>query len=110
MIPRFRASPMSDLPATRNVFFPLTVVFSSLFIVTILALVAVLFGDPRAPVALWLDRCASWLLGAEVAGILSAGLAALVVDRRQTLAIAQASLLSGLPSEGSHEQEPAAGD
>jgi hypothetical protein len=101
---------MSDPAATRNIFFPLTVLFSGLFVVTILALVAVLFGDPRAPAAVLLDRCASWLLGAEVAGILSAGLAALVVDRRQTLAIERAASLSGPSSEGSHEQEPAGGN
>jgi hypothetical protein len=98
---------MPDPAAPRNIFFPLTVVFSGLFVVTILALVAVLFGDPRAPIALLLDRCASWLLGVEVAGILTAGLAALVVDRRQTLAAQAVTAQSGSQSEGTNDQERA---
>ncbi|HTI50067.1 MAG TPA: hypothetical protein VL475_03920 [Planctomycetaceae bacterium] len=101
---------MRDPTPSRNIFFPLTIAFSSLFIVTILALVAVLFGDPHAPAALLLDRCASWLLGVEVAGILTAGLAALVVDRRQTLAAERTAALPGPQSEGSHEQEQAGGN
>ena len=58
---------------------------------TILALVASLLGDPRAPPAQWLDRHATWVLIAEVVATLAAGLLALVVDRRQTLAKEEAA-------------------
>lgn len=69
-----------------NPFFPLTILFGGMFIVTILALVASLLGDPRAPLAQLLDRHAGWLLIAEVVATLATGFLALVVDRRQTLA------------------------
>jgi hypothetical protein len=69
-----------------NPFFPLTILFGGMFIVTILALVASLLGDPRAPLAQLLDRHAGWLLVAEVVATLATGFLALVVDRRQTLA------------------------
>jgi hypothetical protein len=88
----------------RNVFFPLTVVFSFLFIVTILALfAATLFGDPRAPAAQLLDRFVGWILTGEVAGILLTGFAALVVDRRQTLAAQLDSVRNGRETESPHE-------
>lgn len=57
-----------------------------MFIVTILALVAGIFGDPQAPLAQLLDRHAGKLLGFEVVAILISGFLALVTDRRQTLA------------------------
>ncbi|MSR56589.1 MAG: hypothetical protein EXS05_02815 [Planctomycetaceae bacterium] len=77
---------MPDSAVPRNPFFPLTAFFGALFIVTILALVAGLFGDPQAPLAQVLDRHAGWLLTLEAAGLLLSGFLALVVDRRQTLA------------------------
>lgn len=76
---------MPDSPS-RNPFFPLTVLFSGMFIVTILALVAGIFGDPQAPLAQFLDRHAGKLLGFEVVAILISGFLALATDRRQTLA------------------------
>ncbi|MFN0054270.1 MAG: hypothetical protein ACKV0T_19005 [Planctomycetales bacterium] len=71
-------------PPDRNPFFPLTVFFGGLFIVTILALLAALFGDPEAPLARLFDRYAGWMLAGEVVGILVVGFLALMVDRRQS--------------------------
>jgi hypothetical protein len=76
---------MSDAPAPRNPFFPLAVFFSAAFIITILAFVASVFGDERAPLARLFDQYAGRLIAGEVAAILLTGFLALVVDRRQTL-------------------------
>ncbi|HEY2251762.1 MAG TPA: hypothetical protein VGH74_11900 [Planctomycetaceae bacterium] len=75
---------MSDPVHPRNPFFPLAVFASVLFIVTILALVAGVLGDSRAPLAQLLDRYAGRLLAGEVAAILITGFLAMFVDRRQT--------------------------
>lgn len=74
---------MSASPG-RNPFFPLAAISSALFIVTILALIASVFGDPQAPVAQLLDRYAGRLITCEVTLILLTGFLAMFVDRRQT--------------------------
>lgn len=89
---------------SRNPFFPLTVVFSGLFIVTILALIAALFGDGDAPAAQLLDRFGGWLLAGEVLGILLAGFLALVVDRGQIAAARPETSVPRPQAEGPHEQ------
>jgi hypothetical protein len=76
---------MPHEPRPRNPFFPLAVVCSGLFIVTILALLASVFGDPQAPLARLFDHLAGRLIAGEVAAILLTGFLALVVDRRQAL-------------------------
>jgi hypothetical protein len=76
---------MPDAPRPRNPFFQLAVFCSGLFIVTILALLASVFGDPQAPLARLLDRFAGRLIAGEVAAILLTGFLALSVDRRQAL-------------------------
>ncbi len=76
---------MSDAPARRNPFFPLAAFVSAVFIITILALVASVFGDERAPLARLFDQYAGRIIAGEVAAILVTGFLALFVDRRQTL-------------------------
>ena len=76
---------MSAPAPSRNLFFPLAALSSLLFIVTILALVASVFGDERAPLARLLDRYIGRILAVEVAAILITGFLAMFVDRRQTL-------------------------
>jgi hypothetical protein len=76
---------MPDPARPRNLFFPLAAFSSVLFIVTILALVAGVFGDERAPLSQLLDRYAGRLIVGEVAAILINGFLALFVDRRQTI-------------------------
>ena len=75
---------MPDPARPRNLFFPLAALASVVFIVTILALVASVLGDSRAPLAKLLDRYAGRLIAVEVAAILVTGFLAMFVDRRQT--------------------------
>ncbi len=74
----------SPEPAARNPFFPLVLISTSIFILTILAMVAVIFSDPNAPVVRFFDAHATRLIIAEVVVILIVGFLALVVDRLQT--------------------------
>ena len=61
------------------------VLFSAaVFVFTILAMVAVMFSDPRAPVAQFFDAHAGRLIAAEVIVTLLVGFLALAVDRLQT--------------------------
>ena len=76
----------------RNPFFLLTAVLAAIFVVTNLALVAAMLGDPLAPVAQLLDRHGTTLIVIEVAAILIAGLLALIVDRAQTLRVQRTEL------------------
>jgi hypothetical protein len=76
---------MSESRAPRNPFFPLAAFCSALFIVTILAMLASVFGDERAPLARLFDQYAGRLITGEVAATLLTGFLALLVDRRQAL-------------------------
>lgn len=83
-------SPQSEptpqpLPKRASVLFQLTAMSAVLFIVTVLALVATVFGDPSAPAARKLNQNAGKLIAIEVAATLLLGLAAMTQDRRQTL-------------------------
>ena len=80
-----RNPPKTQPDAKRNPFFPMVLFSASLFVLTILAMVAVIFSDPNAPAAKFLNAHASRLIAAEVIVTLVLGLLALVVDRRQTL-------------------------
>ena len=55
------------------------------FVITIFALIAILFGDPAAPVAKWLDQNGMRLIVGEMCSILVTGALAMTVDRRQAL-------------------------
>ena len=76
---------MSDSPERPNLFFRLTTLAGAAFVVTILSLVAALFGDPQAPPARFLNAHGTTVIGWEVAVILFLGLLAMTVDRRQIL-------------------------
>lgn len=71
-----------------NLLFRLAAVLSGLFVITILALVASILGDPAAPVAQFLERQGGRLLLAEVAGILVTGICAMFWDRWRSLSAA----------------------
>ncbi len=73
-----------------TLFFRLVVPATSVFVMTILALIAVLFGDERAPLARLLNRQGNTLLVLEFVAILVLSLLALVLDRRQILKDQQA--------------------
>lgn len=76
---------MMPVSRARNPFFRLVVLATVAFVVTILALVAAMLGDPAAPVNRLLDRYGGVLLAGEVVTIGLAGLLALVLDRWQTV-------------------------
>jgi hypothetical protein len=57
---------------------------TTLFIVTVLAMIATVFADPAAPLNVWLNRYGAVLLGVEVVLIVLSSLAAMAWDQRQT--------------------------
>lgn len=77
--------PPAEPPKRASPLFRATAVAAFAFVVTILALIATVFGNSRSPVAGWLNRNAGVLLAAEVAAILSFGFAAMAQDRKQAL-------------------------
>lgn len=76
---------MSDRADSSNLLFRLVAAAGALFVLTVLALVAVPFGDQNAPVARWLNGYGGRLIVGEVALILGLGLLAMWVDRRRTI-------------------------
>lgn len=65
-----------------NIFFRLAAGLVALFVVTIFALIATMFGDPAAPVAKLLDRYGMQLIVGEMFAILIVGTLAMTIDRR----------------------------
>ena len=78
-----------------TLFFRLVVPATSVFVITILALIAVLFGDERAPLPRLLNRHGNTLLLVEFAAILVLSVLAMVLDRRQILRDQQLQAESG---------------
>jgi hypothetical protein len=68
-------------PAPMGFFFRAAIVVGAVFVVTILALVAVVFGDPQAPPVRFLNAHGGRLVAAEVVLLLAAVLAAMIQDR-----------------------------
>ena len=68
-----------------SLLFRLVVPAVVVFIGTILVMIAVLFGDPRAPVVGWIDQNTGWLLTVEFIVIIALALLAMTVDRIVTL-------------------------
>ena len=68
-----------------SLLFKLVVPATAVFAITVLALIAVVFSDPRAPVAKFLDRHGDTLLLAEFVVVIVLSLLAMTVDRIQTL-------------------------
>lgn len=78
-------SPTTDPPKRASLLFRLAAFAGIAFVITILALIATVFGDPRSPAAMWFNRNAGTLLAVEVAAILLLGFAAMAQDRQQAL-------------------------
>lgn len=57
----------------------------AVFILIILAMIASIFGDPRAPVTQWLDRHGGTLLMVTFSATMVLALLAMTVDRIRTL-------------------------
>ena len=74
--------------------FHLAAFATTVFIITILAMVAMLMGDPVAPANLWFNEHGSTVLIVEVSAIVLLGLAAMTADRRETLRAQQSTELA----------------
>lgn len=68
-----------------SLLFKLVVPSTAIFAITVLSLIAVVFSDPRAPVAQFLDRHGNSLLMAEFVVVMVLSVLAMAVDRIQTL-------------------------
>ncbi|MFM9965019.1 MAG: hypothetical protein ACKV2Q_27785 [Planctomycetaceae bacterium] len=77
--------PATEPPNRASLLFRLTALAGIAFVITIFALIALVFGDPRSPAAMWFNRNAGALLAVEVAAILVLGFAAMAQDRQQAL-------------------------
>ena len=68
-----------------RVLFFLTAAVATAFVITILAMISMMLGEPTAPVNLWFEQHGGTLMLVEVVGIVLFGLAAMTADRRETL-------------------------
>lgn len=68
-----------------SLLFQLLIPSTAIFIITILSLIAVLFSDQRAPVAIFLNKHGNSLLAAEFVAVMLLSFLAMAVDRMQTL-------------------------
>ena len=73
-------------PGSRpSLLFQLVIPATAVFVVTILSLIAIVFSDPRAPVAQWLHVHGNTLLIGEFVVVIILSILAMVMDRIQTL-------------------------
>jgi hypothetical protein len=94
-----------------NIFFQLAVAAGVLFILTVFALTAMIFSNPRAPLSKFLDDHGETLIAVEVAATLAFGFCAMALDRRQTLRQTgkhadDPADDSGISSDGNLDSEP----
>lgn len=68
-----------------SLLFQLVIPATAVFVITILSLIAVVFSDPRAPVAQWLNQHGNKLLMVEFVVVIILSILAMAVDRIQTL-------------------------
>lgn len=68
-----------------SLLFRLVIPATSVFIITILSMIAVIFSDERAPVARFLNRHGNRLLLIEFIVVLVLGVLAMIIDRRKIL-------------------------
>ena len=68
-----------------RVLFFLTAAVTTAFVITILAMISMMLGEPTAPVNLWFEKHGGTLMLVEVIGIVLFGFAAMTADRRETL-------------------------
>ena len=71
--------------APASLLFKLIVPATAVFIVTVMSLIAVVFSDPRAPVAKFLNTYGTTLLVVEFLAVIGLSLLAMTVDRIRTL-------------------------
>jgi hypothetical protein len=67
-----------------RILFQLTALSTTVFVITILSMVAMMLGDPAAPINIWFNRHGTVVLLTEVAAVVILGLAAMNADQRET--------------------------
>ncbi len=85
MEPEQTESRPESSPKRASILFQLTAFSSVLFIMTVLAMIATVFGDQSAPAAKHFNRHVGKVIAIEVGATLLLGFAAMTQDRRQTL-------------------------
>ena len=92
---------------SKNLFF-LTAAVTTLFVITVLAMVAMLVGDPDAPANVWFNSHGGTVLTIEVLLIGGLGMAAIIADRRETIneARQQSQKTASANLENRHEKPP----
>ena len=71
--------------SSASLLFRLVVPACAVFILTILVMIASIFGNPRAPLTQWLERHIGTLLTVEFFATMATVLLAMTVDRVRTL-------------------------
>jgi len=69
--------------APPNLFFRLVLIFGSIFCVTVMSMIASLFGNPQAPPNKFFHNYGGWMIAIETALVLAIGFIALMIDRRR---------------------------
>jgi hypothetical protein len=70
-----------------NIFFPLLIACGGMFCLTTLILVVCSFDTSGAPIVVFFEQYAGWMIFIEMGITIVVGFLALVVDRRRTLAV-----------------------
>ena len=88
--------------------FFMTAAATTVFVITILAMVAMLVGDPETPANLWFNAHGATVLTVEVVSIGVLGMAAMIADRKETLREMQQKSRGGLngKNESSETKTP----
>ena len=71
----------STPPERASIWFQLAGALAVVFVITVLAMVAAMFGDPQAPSAQFFDRYGGQLIVVEVAALIIASVIAMAADR-----------------------------
>lgn len=79
------ANPNTRPPSDVSLFFRLAAVSTTVFVITVMALIAAEFSDPQAPVVKFLRRFGGTIIVAEVAMMVLLSFVAMAVDRWRTL-------------------------
>ena len=86
----------------------MTAAATTLFVITVLAMVAMLVGNPDAPANVWFNSHGGTVLTIEVLLIGGLGMAAMIADRRETIneARGRSQKMSAVNLENGHEKPP----
>ena len=85
LFPLFICEHMRGPGSKPSLLFQLVIPATAVFVITILSLIAIVFSDPRAPIAQWLDKNGNRLLIVEFVVVIILSFIAMAVDRIQIL-------------------------